>query len=108
MIEAPLSIDVAELDRLRKTAQTLCVLDVREQWERDIAMIKDSIHIPLQSLKNRISEMPMDRQIVVLCHHGARSAQATAWLRQNGFPATNLEGGIDAWAGSIDQSVARY
>jgi rhodanese-related sulfurtransferase len=46
---------------------------------------------------------------VVFCHHGGRSAQAVAYLRQHGYDrVTNLGGGNDAWAAEIDPSVPRY
>jgi rhodanese-related sulfurtransferase len=108
MIDTLPSMSVSDLARLRKSGDAPVILDVREQWERDIALLPDSLHIALQSLPAHISELPLDRPIVVMCHHGGRSAQATAWLRQNGFAATNLEGGIDAWAESVDRSVPRY
>lgn len=47
--------------------------------------------------------------MVMICHHGMRSYQATLWLRQNGFDkAVNLAGGIDAWAREIEPGMARY
>ena len=46
---------------------------------------------------------------VVVCHHGARSLQVTAWLHQNGFSnAISLRGGVDAWSREIDPSMPRY
>ncbi len=108
MIEVPQTIGVAQLDSMLKSSDKPVILDVREPWERDIAMLKDSLHISLQTLPEHFADLPLDRHIVVMCHHGGRSAQATSWLRQNGFAASNLEGGIDAWSQSIDPSVPRY
>jgi rhodanese-related sulfurtransferase len=101
---SPLSIGVSDLQGM---AMPL-ILDVREDWERDIAAIEGTVNIPLQALPTRSEELPKDRQIVVMCHHGGRSARATAWLRENGYDATNLEGGIDAWATQVDPAIARY
>jgi rhodanese-related sulfurtransferase len=105
----PFEIDAATLDALRRAAEPPAILDVREPWETDICVLPESILIPLGTLPSRIAEVPTGRPVVVMCHHGARSAHATAWLRRNGFPlATNLEGGIDAWARTIDPSMKVY
>jgi rhodanese-related sulfurtransferase len=85
------------------------VLDVREPWEVEIASIDGSVNIPLGELTSRVGELPRDRPIAVMCHHGGRSAQATAWLRNQGFDhAANVAGGIDAWARSVDPTLSRY
>jgi len=45
----------------------------------------------------------------VMCHHGGRSRQVTGWLRQNGFAqASNLAGGIHAWAEEVEPGMATY
>jgi rhodanese-related sulfurtransferase len=85
------------------------LIDVREDWERAIAAVSDSIHIPLGELPVRISELPEDRQLVIMCHHGGRSLQAAMWLEQQGFDeVANLDGGIDAWSREIDDDIPRY
>ena len=106
---APLQIDVVELERLRKENQELTLLDVREKWEVEICAIAGSVNVPLSTLPQNLAQLPSQGPMVVLCHHGARSMQAVAWLRQNGFGnATNLSGGIDAWARRIDPAMATY
>jgi rhodanese-related sulfurtransferase len=51
----------------------------------------------------------MDRDVVVYCHVGARSAQAAIWLKANGWPRVrSLAGGIDAWSEEVDPAVPRY
>jgi rhodanese-related sulfurtransferase len=104
----PVEIDVATLDALRRSADPPLVLDVREPWEVEICALPDSLTIPLGSLAKRVGEIPAGRSITVLCHHGGRSAQATHWLRDRGLPATNVAGGIDAWARRIDLGMAVY
>lgn len=95
-------------ERLAADAPPL-LLDVREDWERRTASIPGSQHIPLAQVPSRVEELPTDRDIVVYCHHGARSSSAVQWLHDNGRPrATNLAGGIDAWSVQIDDSVPRY
>ncbi len=94
---------------LRDTGQPVTVLDVREPWEVAICALDHSLHIPMRQLPTRLAEVPGDRTLVVMCHHGARSAQVTAWLRSRGFDrAVNLAGGIAAWADRVDPTMRRY
>lgn len=105
----PLEIDVEAYDRMRRDGESHALVDVREGWERDICAIDGSQHIPLNQLAQRAGELPTDRPLVIMCHHGGRSAQAMMFLRQRGFAnATNLEGGIDSWARRIDPSMKVY
>ena len=84
------------------------ILDVREQFEWDIARIEGATLIPLDELPDRFGEIDRDAEVVALCHSGMRSAMAVEFLRRQGFSrAANLEGGIDAWAEQIDSTMAR-
>ena len=104
-----LQIDVETLDRLRREAADIYVLDVREPWERHICALEPSVGIPLGQLPERVDALPADGVLVVLCHHGMRSLRATLWLREQGYrAAVNLEGGIDAWADRVDGTMTRY
>lgn len=73
------------------------VLDVREPWEWASGHIEGAVHIPLMDLPARVGELDPQAPTLVVCHVGARSAQATAWLRQLGHDVANLAGGMDAW-----------
>ncbi|MEK6976571.1 MAG: HesA/MoeB/ThiF family protein [Candidatus Thermoplasmatota archaeon] len=73
------------------------LLDVREPDEHEEQAIPGSHLIPLGSLQRRVAEVPKDRQVVVYCAVGGRSARATEFLRRNGVEAVNLHGGIRAW-----------
>ncbi len=85
------------------------LLDVREPWEVAIAALPDSFALPLGELPARLRELPTDRRIVTICHHGVRSAAARDLLRRAGFPdVTSLAGGVDAWARLVDHQMARY
>jgi len=102
-------IDVTELARRRDSGETLAILDVREDWERDICALEPAIAIPLSLLPDNIEKLPKDNALVVLCHHGMRSLRAANWLRANGFDnVVNLAGGIDAWAQRIDRQMKVY
>jgi rhodanese-related sulfurtransferase len=105
----PFEIDAPSLNERLLSANPPTVLDVREDWEVEIASLPGATVIPLGQLTRRVAELPRDRPLAVMCHHGGRSAQATAWLRTQGFDnAMNIAGGIDAWARLVDQGVPRY
>ena len=84
------------------------LLDVRQPEEYETARIEGASLIPLSELPGRLAELPKDRPLVVLCHHGMRSAHAVRHLREAGFDALNLTGGIDAWSRQIDPTVPNY
>ena len=77
------------------------LLDVREPEEWAAGRIAGAVHVPMMSLPQRLQYDPgpltPDTAIVVICKMGGRSAQVTAWLRHQGYDATNLEGGMLAW-----------
>jgi rhodanese-related sulfurtransferase len=105
----PLHLTVQELAEWRDAPRPLTLLDVREDWERELVRFPDGLAIPLNQLPQRVGELPQDVPLVVLCHHGGRSQQAVAWLRHIGVAnAINLQGGIDAWAREIDQTMGVY
>ncbi len=105
----PLQIAVDDLERWQRGTSPPAILDVREPWERDICAFAGSIDVPMAELPGRLDELPGDRVVVVICHHGMRSLQVTQWLRAQGRDrAYNLQGGIDAWASQIDASMKRY
>jgi rhodanese-related sulfurtransferase len=79
--------------------EDLHVLDVREQVEWDHGHIEGSQHIPLGELGRRVDEVP-DKQTLVVCKVGGRSARAVAWLGRLGRDAVNLDGGMLDWAGA--------
>jgi rhodanese-related sulfurtransferase len=94
-------------DRLEK-GPAIQILDVREADEFAVANL-GGLLLPLHELPSRLDEIPRDKDTVVLCHHGVRSAHAVAFLRQSGFEKVmNLSGGIDRWAIEIDPAMRRY
>lgn len=93
---------------LGSTAAPLLV-DVREPWEFEIAHLPESRLIPLGELPARLAELPADRELVTLCHHGIRSMTARALLQRAGFAKVrSLAGGVDAWAQGVDPAMRRY
>jgi adenylyltransferase/sulfurtransferase len=101
-------IQVAELKRRLDAGEDIFILDVREPHEYQICNVGGHL-IPLGDLPKRIHELDSSREIVVHCKSGARSAKAVDFLRQSGFKrASNLTGGILAWADKIDPSIPKY
>ncbi|MFU8895944.1 MAG: rhodanese-like domain-containing protein [Gammaproteobacteria bacterium] len=85
------------------------LLDVREAWELAIARLDEAAHIPMGEVPARLAELDRDRDIVVLCRSGGRSAQVAGFLEQQGFEKVwNLAGGILAWSDQLDSSIPQY
>jgi len=102
-------IDPAEVARRLAASPTPLLLDVREQWEWDVAHIEGSLHIPLGQLAGRIGEIDTRREIVTVCHHGMRSLTARELLKGAGYSRVqSLAGGIDAWAEEVEPEMGRY
>jgi adenylyltransferase/sulfurtransferase len=101
-------ITVEELKARLDAKDDVFILDVREPHEFKICNLNGYL-IPLAELPKRVQELDPDKDMVVHCRSGARSAKAVAFLRQAGFSkATNLKGGILAWADRIDPKVPKY
>jgi rhodanese-related sulfurtransferase len=85
------------------------VLDVREPEEIALARLDGATTIPMSDVPRRLGELPRDAEIVVMCHHGMRSAHVASFLADQGYArVANLSGGIDAWSLQVDPSVPRY
>lgn len=95
----------ARLDR----GENVFVLDVREAFEIFLAPFPGASHIPMGDIPSRLTELDPDRETVVGCHHGVRSAQVAMYLARLGFErVSNLSGGIDLWSATVDPAVPRY
>jgi len=102
-------ISVGELKRRHDAGEDFMLLDVREPEELATASIPWASAIPMAEIPSRMSELPRDKPIVVMCHHGGRSDRVAQFLQANGYDnAVNLDGGIDAWSTAIDRNVPRY
>ena len=105
-----LEITVEQAHTLLTAATPPLLLDVREPLEYQLAHIEQSTLMPMGEVPSRAhQELDDEANILVLCHHGARSLSVAAWLRQQGFAkAQSVAGGIDAWSRQIDSHVPRY
>ena len=101
---------VAELaERLAAGGEKPVLLDVREPWEFEICHIEGSQPMPMGSVPARAGELDAQAETVVICHHGARSAQVGMFLERQGFEnVINLAGGVAAWAAQVDPAMPRY
>jgi len=110
-------IDVHELAHKLQSGESFVLLDVREAWELDQAMIVDSRLkvVPMSRLAQLgVEALPeearqKDAEILVLCHHGVRSATVTEWMLAKGWTnVVSVRGGIAEYAQKIDGSVGKY
>ena len=102
-------IDVHALAEMRAAGDAHTVLDIREPVEVAICAIEDSVSIPMQQVPQQLETLPREHPLIVVCHHGVRSAMVTDFLRNSGFDnAWNLAGGIDDWAGLVAPDMPRY
>lgn len=108
--EYPLEITVAEAAALLAAESGDAILiDVREPHELAICRVAAAQHIPMRQIPEQAADLPRDRHLLIMCHHGGRSRRVTDYLRAQGFDAvTNVAGGIDAWAREIDSALDRY
>ncbi len=103
------TITVQELKQRLDAGDKIVLVDVREPWEYSMAKIEGAMLIPLGTIPQSLDKLDRNAEIVCHCHHGMRSADAMAFLHQQGFKSVkNLVGGIDAWSVHIDPNVPRY
>ena len=103
-------ITATELKQRLDSGEDIQIVDVREPYEVAIAKLPNSIHIPLGQIINRMSEIDSNRETVVHCKMGGRSAKAIEALKRSGFDGNllNLKGGITAWSNEVDPTVPKY
>ena len=96
-VEAATEITADNLRARIEARDPLFILDVREPSEHAAGAIEGSRLVPLAQLGSRLDELPKDRPIAAYCAAGVRSAKAAKMLREKGFQAVSLKGGIAAW-----------
>lgn len=103
-------ITATELKQRLDSGEDIQIIDVREPQEVAIAKLPNSTHIPLGQILNRMSEIDPNRETVVHCKMGGRSARAIDALKRSGFSGNliNLKGGITAWSNEVDPTVPKY
>lgn len=105
------TITAAELAEWRDAGKDPLVVDVREPAEYEIVRIPDSTLIPVGEFRSgeALARLPQDRQLVLYCKSGVRSAEALAAVKDAGFrDAVHLQGGVIAWIKQVDPSLPVY
>jgi rhodanese-related sulfurtransferase len=107
MNDCEISLD--EFKTLQAEKEKLLLVDVREEWEYNIAHLPNSIRLTESNFKSVVEQSKQVSQVIVICHHGMRSMNATLYFRENGVKnARSLAGGIDAYSLHVDKSLQRY
>ncbi|MEM7126891.1 MAG: rhodanese-like domain-containing protein [Chloroflexota bacterium] len=109
-------VSVQEVNQKRIAAEPQLLVDVREAQEYGVRISGDDVvMLPLSELAARqLESIPetlsdKEQEVVIFCHHGMRSAQATMWFMQQGWTnVKSMDGGIDAWANEVDPSIGTY
>ncbi len=102
-------IAAEQLKKRVDAGEDLFVLDVRNPNEFQICRIPGTVLLPLPELPTRFAEVPKDREVIVHCKSGMRSAKAIEFLKSQGYTKlVNLTGGIAAWAEKVDPGMPRY
>lgn len=101
------NIDPEELQAKMHSGEDFLLLDVRTPQEHAAQAIEGSYLLPLQELGYRLNELPKNKEIVVYCRVGNRSAYACSYLSRMGYKVNNLEGGIVVWNMAGSASLAK-
>jgi rhodanese-related sulfurtransferase len=94
----------------RNAGAELTLLDVREDWETQLAPVPTRmVHIPMGQIAERIGELDPNATTVVICRSGGRSLQVARYLASQGFGSVfNLAGGILEWSRDLDPRIPQY
>ena len=100
----------AELKRRMDAGEDIQLIDVRQPEEWAFAKIEGAKLIPLGEILQRMGELDQDRETVIHCKAGMRSARAVEALQRAGFKGDlkNLKGGITAWSNEVDPKIPKY
>ncbi len=103
-------ISPQEFLKRRADGHELTLLDVREDWEIQLAPVPTGlIHIPMGQVADRVNELDPQKETVVICRSGGRSLQVARFLEAHGFASVfNLSCGILAWSRDIDPQIPQY
>jgi rhodanese-related sulfurtransferase len=103
-------ITAVELNQRLQAGEPLpLLLDVREPHEFRYCRIEGSVNMPMNQVFSGHASLDPQRETVVICHHGMRSAQVASFLISHGYSnIANLTGGVAAWARQVDSSMPTY
>ena len=95
-------ITTVDLQQMIEAGKPVTIIDVREVSEVANGKIKGSVNMPLGLVEFRMNELDKKQPYYIICHAGGRSAQATAYLDDQGYDVTNVAGGMSNWQGDIE------
>lgn len=105
-------ISPREVADLQKSGKPVSLIDVREPNEWAISRIEGASLVPMNTVPANLQTLEGQADVndlIVYCHHGVRSLQVVAWLREKGIEnCLSMAGGIDRWSLEIDPNVPRY
>jgi len=103
-------ITATELKKRMDAGEDIQLIDVRQPDEYAFAKIEGAKLIPLGDIVNKMGEIDENRETIVQCKAGGRSAQAIQMLQRAGFKGElkNLRGGITAWSDEVDPKIPKY
>jgi len=103
-------ITATELKKRMDTGEDVQLIDVRQPDEYDFARIEGAKLIPLGDIAKRMDELDANRETVLHCKAGGRSAKAIEALQKAGYTGElkNLKGGITAWSNEVDPKIPKY
>jgi rhodanese-related sulfurtransferase len=94
---------------LRDQPESTLLLDVRESIELEMAAVEGALHVPMAEIPASLDRIDKAKIILCLCRSGARSAQVTGFLADQGYDRViNVAGGILAWSAEVDNSIPVY
>lgn len=107
-----MEISATDLKERLDAGEEIVLLDIRNAYELELANLEhDSLHIPQEQLMTRLEELSpfAERDLVVYCRTGNRSAGCVQFLKSKGFKKVfNLTGGLHAWSDDVDPAVMKY
>lgn len=95
-------ITAKEVEQLFQNGTPLNIIDVREVEEVAAGKIPGAVNIPLGLIEFRMNELSKEKEYIIVCRSGARSARATQFLESYGYHVTNMTGGMLAWEGPVE------
>ncbi|MFL6230020.1 MAG: rhodanese-like domain-containing protein [Pyrinomonadaceae bacterium] len=103
------TISPTEFAARAASGERVRLIDVREPEEFELARVEGAERLPMSRFSEWAGALDPAEEIVVMCHHGIRSAQVCAALAHAGFTKlSNLAGGIVRWSAEVDPRVPRY
>lgn len=90
-----------EAEEIIANSKDTVIIDVREDEEVANGMIHDALHIPLQQIPEKITNLNKEKEYILVCRSGGRSMKAALYMEEEGFKVANMVGGMLEWTDEI-------